>query len=174
MYGGISKENLSRLLELNVTLMQDNLGLGQKIQRATDTLREMVSADRCSVFIHDRNRRSFWTVHVDGLSFMEIPEEKGIVGLTYTSRQPLIDNDVQNNPHFYKEIDEQTGYITKSLVAVPVEGYDNHCLGVIEFINNLERDGGFDEQDLKVIKFAVNHLITFIEYVIQERNIKRG
>ena len=68
-----------------------------------------------------------------------IPAGAGVVGRAVQTRMPVIENDAQGNvSRRFGETDKQTGYVSRSLLAVPMQIKDR-VLGVIEVINR--RDG---------------------------------
>jgi len=67
-----------------------------------------------------------------------IPAGTGIVGRAVQLRSPVIENDGQRSPTRYEAPDKQTGFVSRSLLAVPMQIKDR-VLGVIEVINR--RDG---------------------------------
>lgn len=73
-----------------------------------------------------------------------LPPGSGIVGRAVQTRQPVIENDAQRSPHRF-DMDRQTGFVSRSLLAVPLQVKDR-VLGVVEVINR--RDGlPFTEDD---------------------------
>ncbi len=77
-----------------------------------------------------------------------LPPGSGIVGRAVTMRAPVIVNDVQHSAGWFSQTDEQTGFVTKAVLAVPLEAKER-VIGVIEVIN--KRDGlpfGEDDQNL--------------------------
>jgi signal transduction histidine kinase len=67
-----------------------------------------------------------------------LPSGTGIVGRAIQSRGPIIENEDQNSAARFKGIDQQTGFVSRSLMAVPLQVKDR-VIGVIEVINR--RDG---------------------------------
>ncbi|HSG44675.1 MAG TPA: GAF domain-containing protein [Anaerolineales bacterium] len=67
-----------------------------------------------------------------------LPPGTGIVGLAVQTRQPVIENEAQESGSLFVETDKQTGFTSRSLLAVPMQIKDR-VLGVIEVINR--RDG---------------------------------
>jgi diguanylate cyclase (GGDEF)-like protein len=61
----------------------------------------------------------------------------GIVGQVYQTGTPYLSQDVDTDANFYKEIDEQLGHKTHSVVAVPIY-IGKHVCGVLELINRLD------------------------------------
>ncbi len=74
-----------------------------------------------------------------------LPAGVGIVGRVVQTQSPVIDNDVQHSSAHYVTTDQETGFVTRSVLAVPLLVKDR-VAGVIEVINR--RDGiPFDEDD---------------------------
>jgi signal transduction histidine kinase len=67
-----------------------------------------------------------------------LPAGTGIVGRAVQLRAPVIENDGQHSPNRYGAPDRQTGFTSRSLLAVPMQIKDR-VLGVIEVINR--KDG---------------------------------
>jgi signal transduction histidine kinase/putative methionine-R-sulfoxide reductase with GAF domain len=69
----------------------------------------------------------------------------GIVGRAVSTRGPVMENDVRRSAGWSDKTDSQTGFATRSLMAVPLQIKDN-VMGVVEVINR--RDGlPFVEED---------------------------
>lgn len=62
----------------------------------------------------------------------------GIVGRAVQTRQPVIENEDQASRNKFNGIDQQTGFVSRSLMAIPLQVKD-HVIGVVEVINR--RDG---------------------------------
>lgn len=67
-----------------------------------------------------------------------LPPGTGIVGRAVQTRRTVIENEDQNSQSRFKGIDQQTGFVSRSLMAVPLQVKDR-VIGVIEVINR--RDG---------------------------------
>ena len=77
-----------------------------------------------------------------------VPAGTGIVGRAAQTRAPVIENDGQRSTVRFDAADKQTGYTSRSLLAVPMQIKDR-VLGVIEVINR--KDGlpfVMDDQNL--------------------------
>ena len=73
----------------------------------------------------------------------------GIVGRAVQSRGPVIENDAQRSMKRFSGMDKQTGFVTRSLLAVPMQVKDR-VIGVIEVMNH--RDGmPFVEDDQNLL-----------------------
>jgi len=78
-----------------------------------------------------------------------LPAGTGIVGRAVQLRMPIIENDGQHSSSRFDGADKQTGFTSRSLLAVPMQIKDR-VLGVIEVINR--RDGlPFVEDDQNLL-----------------------
>src|SRR6185436_3462999 len=90
-----------------------------------------------------------------------LPAGTGIVGRAVQLRAPVIENDSQRSPAHFGAPDKQTGFISRSLLAVPMQIKDR-VLGVIEVINR--RDGlPFVEDDQNLLTAFAGQAAVAIE-----------
>ena len=73
------------------------------------------------------------------------PADRGIAGAAFREGALINVQDAQTDPRFYGEIDRQTGFTTRTLLAVPLRGIDNEVIGVLELLN--KRGGTFTATD---------------------------
>jgi len=74
-----------------------------------------------------------------------LPPGSGMVGKAVKNRAPLIVNDVQSSVEWFSKTDQQTGFVTRALMVVPLQVKEN-VIGVIEVLN--KRDGSsFSQED---------------------------
>jgi signal transduction histidine kinase len=67
-----------------------------------------------------------------------VPAGSGIVGRAAQARQPVVENNAQTSPVHFTAPQRQTGFTSKSLLAVPLL-FKDRVIGVIEVINR--KDG---------------------------------
>ena len=90
-----------------------------------------------------------------------LPAGTGIAGRSVQLRAPVIENDGQRSPDRYEAPDKQTGFVSRSLLAVPMQIKDS-VLGVIEVINR--RDGlPFVEDDQNLLTAFAGQAAVAIE-----------
>jgi sigma-B regulation protein RsbU (phosphoserine phosphatase) len=87
----------------------------------------------------------------DRLTGYRLPPGKGIAGWVADNMEPLVVQDVTNDPRFYAEVDETFGFQTRTLACVPLlEG--DRVLGVIEAINKVsDREFSAEDHDLLMV-----------------------
>ncbi len=90
-----------------------------------------------------------------------LPAGTGIVGRAVQLRAPVIENDGQRSTNRYEALDKQTGFTSRSLLAVPMQIKDR-VLGVIEVINR--KDGlPFVEDDQNLLTAFAGQAAVAIE-----------
>jgi len=73
---------------------------------------------------------------------------QGIAGWVAQSGLPIVVPSVDRDPRWYPGVDQQTGFRTRTLLAVPIR-LGNEVLGVLEAINPVE--GSWDEGGIKLL-----------------------
>lgn len=77
----------------------------------------------------------------------------GIVGRAVQTRGPVIQNEEQRNLSHFSAIDQQTGFVSRSLMAVPLQVKDR-VTGVIEVINRRDGLPFLDDDQMLLTAFA--------------------
>ncbi len=124
--------------------------------------KEIIGADRCSIFMYDSDKQEFWTTLADGIERITIDSEHGLVGETLRAKEAIVENNVYTNQHFLSTIDVETGYRTKSVITAPIFDSNKEILGILQLLN---KDGGFDKDDKKFMVFFAHYVSGFLELV---------
>ena len=119
--------------------------------------RDIVKADRCSVWMLDTKEHVLWTKVAQGVAPLKIPAYSGIVGETVSTAKAQIINDVYANANFNKNVDLKTGYKTETMVVIPIHDIDNNVVGAMQVINK-EDHQDFTEEDLRHLKLASTYV----------------
>jgi diguanylate cyclase (GGDEF)-like protein len=70
----------------------------------------------------------------EALAHVRIKQGEGIVGTVALTGQPLLVKDVRKDPRFSERVDQMTGFVTRSVICLPLKIQDA-VLGVVEVIN---------------------------------------
>src|SRR5205814_9311238 len=65
---------------------------------------------------------------------VRFPSSSGVAGWVLVTRQPLVIEELEQDPRFAREVAESTGYVPKGLMAVPLL-HDERALGVLEVLD---------------------------------------
>ncbi|HJX11907.1 MAG TPA: HD domain-containing phosphohydrolase [Dehalococcoidales bacterium] len=95
------------------------------------------------------------------LKHIKLGLDTGVVGWVARNGQPVMVNDASEDRRFDKEVDEATGFVTKSIIAAPMKRRQK-VIGVVEMINRV--DGSpFTDRDLGLItEFASMEALTLL------------
>jgi GAF domain-containing protein len=83
-----------------------------------------------------------------GVVGLAIDASAGVAGYAFSTGQPLALSDVSRDARFGRETAEQTGYVPRSLLAVPLFD-DEGNLGVLEVLDK-RGEAGFDLRDVEL------------------------
>ncbi len=114
----------------------------------------IVNADRASFWKWDKDKHEMWTTAAVGEDRITIPENTGLVGKALSMKKAIVTNDPYNCPDFNSEVDKKTGYVTRSIMVMPISNCKGEFIGVFQAINKLD-DNGFDlEEDQRRLSLA--------------------
>jgi sigma-B regulation protein RsbU (phosphoserine phosphatase) len=106
---------------------------------------QALACERATVFLYDPRRNVLWSRVATGASGLCVPADRGIAAAAASSRQVINVNDAYADPRFNPEVDRQTGFRTRNLLAVPLENLSGELMGVLQALNR--HQGAFDAAD---------------------------
>ena len=115
-----------------------------------DALRDLLSADRATVFRYDDESNQLVTTVAHGLRNdlireFRFPVSTGFVSECFRTRRTINVPDCYADERFSPEMDRRTGYRTQSLLCVPLVATDGAAVGVAQVLNR--RGGPFTAAD---------------------------
>jgi HD-GYP domain-containing protein (c-di-GMP phosphodiesterase class II) len=124
------------------------------LEQIIEMTQKALHASAASIMLVQNNEHELFFEAASGpvekvLKHVKVNSRHSIAGQVLSTGKPLIVNDVKRNDNFLKNIDEFTGFITKSLICVPLVTYQK-IIGVLEVINKLD-GSSFEESDLHVV-----------------------
>ena len=137
-----------------------------------DLGRELVVADRCTLWLLDPEKSELWTKVAHGIPPIRIPVETGIVGHAISQNAPIIINDAYNDDRFNPEVDKKTGYHTRNIIALPIYNNEGEIMGAYQAINKMTRAGTFSQTDLEHIQLAASYSGKALESAILYQEIE--
>jgi adenylate cyclase len=137
------------------------LGISQKMS-GIDTLDEVLTslvelttaelkAERGSLFLNDPETNELYSRVAQGNSHREIRllNNSGVAGHVFTAGEGVIIDDAYADPRFNRTIDEQTGFVTKSILCVPISTAKGEIIGVAQALN--KTGGRFNKSDMSLL-----------------------
>lgn len=135
---------------------------------ALTLLGDLVTADAGAVLVRSRsgNALSFTAAFGPRASRVidtSIPVDQGIAGFVHGFGLPLVVDDVRQEPRFLRAVDKQSGYRTRSVLAVPVTSSNGASLGCMELLN---APAGFADEDIELAKIVAGSLGSWLEQAL--------
>ena len=116
--------------------------------------RTLVEADRASFWRWDKRAGKLLTATATGTTQIIIDDTSGLVGRALAENRTIVTNDPYNHPDFNSDVDKKTGYVTKSVLVMPVANCRGEIFGAFQFINKLNGNGFDEAQDTKRLSIA--------------------
>lgn len=148
------KKNLSGERDPLIALLK----IGQAVSAETDInvllkviaeeTKAAIQADRCSVFLYDREHDELWSkvaLGMDDSQEIRFPASKGLAGHVVKTGETINIKDAYSDNRFNKEIDIQTGYKTSTILCMPIKNLKHDIIGAFQVLN--KQNGVFSEED---------------------------
>ena len=151
--------------------------LDTMLTEVVDAARNVLDADRGTVFLYDENSDELVVRVATKLGTIRIPADKGIVGESALSRKLINVPDCYADERFNRAIDKETGYRSRCMLTIPLIGFEDTLVGVLQILN--KNGGVFDEQDefvataLAAQAAVVLHRAKLIESMIASEKLDR-
>lgn len=136
------QEHLLKVAKKLFTLVDDVCVLLSEIMSEA---RNLTNAERCSLFLWDKERDELVAKVFDGeipndgdkeAPEVRIPITQGIVGCVATTGKMLNIKDAYSHPLFYKGLDEKTGFRTRNILCFPIKD-EEEVIGVAQLCNKI-------------------------------------
>jgi HD-GYP domain-containing protein (c-di-GMP phosphodiesterase class II) len=139
----------------------------------------VAEADRSSIFLLDRERGELWTRLAQGVAATQeirTPLGVGIAGHVAATGEAINIPRAYDDPRFNRSVDQATGYLTESLLTVPMRlasGKEaGQVVGVLQVLNR--RDGKpFNAEDQELLEGLGAQAGAVIENTILQGDIQR-
>lgn len=170
--GGMQISALSAMAQ-DIVLSRN---LSQTIDRVMYHIGQVFAPRTWSLLLRDSKKGTLKFIHATGPGASSIRGQilergQGVAGWVAEQGRPLLIADAPSNEQFYRGIDELSGFVTKSIIAVPLRAR-NQVYGVIELINKLD-ESIFTNDDLVVLQTIADFAAIAIERAYYVRAVKR-
>ncbi len=148
--GSLPPDAVGKLLAVSRRLAETG-DLAEVLFTVIDALRDLLDAERATVFEFDGASNELFTQVAHGLggkdspSVIRIPANRGIAGAAASGRCIVNIPDAYADSRFNRNIDLATGYKTKTILAIPLLDHEGGLVGVAQVLNH--RTGIFGPAD---------------------------
>lgn len=150
------------------------ISTGELLRRVVDVLKESLAADRGTIYVFDEKNDELRSVaaHLPEIPTIRVPIGQGVAGYVARTRQLVNVDSAKSDQRFWRKVDETTGYVTRCMIAGPVEDRDGTLLGVVQLLN--KRVGTFTKEDEHTLKLLADQLAQLLEQSTITTALKRS
>ena len=152
-------EDITRAIFSHATRIEREQDPEEIIRLNADFARDLVGADRCSLWLIDTATQELWTRVAHGIDQIRIPVGKGIVGACVEDDRVLVINDINDDPRLHKQVDQKSGYQTRRLLCVPLR-VEGRVIGALQLLN---KPTPFTEGDAGLVGLLAHFAANAIE-----------
>ena len=155
---------VAKLLHVSRRLAESG-DLDSILQQVIDALRDLLGAERATVFEYDAVADELFTTVAHGIArphdpldaldgkpaqppTIRIPSSRGIAGAAATQRQIVNIPDAYADPRFNRAVDLQTGFRTRNILAIPLVDHEQNLVGVAQVLNKTTGEFGRTDEEI--------------------------
>jgi diguanylate cyclase (GGDEF)-like protein len=169
------KNKVQGIGEILKAINSPDIDIDEVLSLIMKNVSHLLDAKAWSLLLLDRERQELVFKEVIGekkaeLEGKRMPIDKGVVGWTVKNKKPAIVTDPYKDKRFFQNIDKQTGFITNTILAVPLLS-KGKILGIIEAINKKDK-ALFNEEDLNLVSNYAEQAAIALENANLVQNLK--
>jgi len=153
------------------------LDLDRLLHLIVGKVTELMDADRSTLYVMDDSRTMLWTrvLQADEIKEIRLKLGEGIAGWVARTGEAVNIEDAYQDARFQKEVDQRSGYHTRSILCTPMKDNQGQIIGVVQVLN--KRGGVFTAEDEELLEALVSQTAIAIEnsqlYLSVVRNNQR-
>lgn len=136
---------LEKVLQISRDMVATN-DLDELLGVIIDRSMELLNAERATLFLYDADSDELFSKIAAQSGEIRFSAGAGIAGAVVRSKHVLNIPDAYADERFNRDVDRQTGYRTRNILAVPLLDHSGDLVGVLEVLN--KRIGSFDDHDI--------------------------
>jgi putative nucleotidyltransferase with HDIG domain len=164
--------NDEKILQEKISLLEDKLNIRERLIHALELVNttldlntvlemlmtianQLIDTEASSILLMDEEKGQLYFTAATGTKKDEIKKiylakGEGIAGWVAEHGQPLHIADVSKDKRFSKKSDRTTGFITRSILAVPLK-IEDKLIGVVEVVNK-KKGEKFTSEDIELLQ----------------------
>ncbi len=141
-----------------------------------ETATSKLNAERGSLFLIDHNTNELYSRVAMGNFMREIRilNTSGVAGYVFTKGEGVIIPDAYADPRFNRNIDEQTGFVTRNILCVPIKTARGETMAVAQVLN--KKKGRFNQHDLRLLQAMMEQgamALQSLQFIEQMETIRK-
>ena len=158
-----AEKQLAILLEFGKVINKIK-SLDDVLESMASFARDILQADRCSIFIYNKEKEELWSKVAHKVHPIHFSAKKGVAGYAALSKETQIVVDAYNDYRFNPDVDKMTGYLTQTILSVPLLDNQENTIGVFQALN--KKESIFTNIDAEILLLISNYAASAIENAI--------
>lgn len=150
----LDKNKLNALIDVSSKINSNYTNIDALLIYILESAMRLVECESSSLLLGNKeNNNLHFAVALGptGSEVKNIPVNmNSIAGWVITNNKHVLINNVQDDQRFFSKVQSKTGYVSRTMIAIPMR-VNNNCIGVIELINKSE-GREFDDNDLHLLE----------------------
>ena len=149
---GVNTQHTKAIWQITERL-RDSDDLAAALEGCLEIITKAMNCEAGSVWLMSNKTERLSVVSYVGsvdISGISVEKNQGIVGAVTQSGESVIVVDASNDERFTKVVDEETGFVTKSMICVPLKN-EYETIGCIELINKCSGES-YTLEDLSLLE----------------------
>ncbi|MFV9646598.1 MAG: sigma 54-interacting transcriptional regulator, partial [Desulfobacterales bacterium] len=164
----LTKEDLTLFYEVSTSIhaIRD---LDEMLRSILRKIKAVFHIEGASLALHDADRKEFYFIRTveeerngyhGGMKSMQFPDHLGVAGWVLRENRPVIIQDASKDDRFFKGLDLQENFVTKSMICLPLRTRKG-LIGVLYALNKLE--GEFTARETRLLEILSGTIAIAIE-----------
>ena len=155
-------------------LLHREIAIDELLRRLVDGIAESMGADRGTIYLVDYAKGEVYSraAHLPEIDEIRLRLGQGVAGYVAQTGEVVNVPTSRRDQRFYQGVDDQTGYRTESMLAVPLRDRRGRILGVVQLLN--KRGGAFERQDEQALGELAAQAAVAIEATTLYEELSRG
>ena len=171
-HGGQTQDPLIALVKIGQAVAAEK-DINLLIKTIAEETKTALNADRCTVYLYDRETDELYSKVATGLDIKELrfPADKGLAGHVLKTGETINIKDAYSDKRFNSAVDKETGYRTKNMLCMPIKNFNQETIGVFQVLNKFDEYFTPEDEDL-LVAIASNAGISLENAQLFERQRK--
>lgn len=145
------------------TYVARTLDLETLFVKIVNKITKILNAERSSLFLLDNETDELWSKVAQKSEIKEIrmPRSDGLSGYVATTGNIINIEDAYDDKRFLPNVDEETGFRTKTVLCTPIINRTGDIIGVAQAMN--KKEGAFNKDDEELLTALSSHVSVALE-----------
>ncbi|MFZ2955798.1 MAG: HD domain-containing phosphohydrolase [Candidatus Ozemobacteraceae bacterium] len=168
---------LTTLLEVGKAI-SSTLDLNELLTKIMHMATQVMRCETSTVYLVDKRTNELYFHLISGdekvgakLKEIRLPMGTGLSGWCAKENKPVIVPDASKDSRLYKPADKKSGFITRSMICVPMRLKDE-VVGVLQVLNRMG-DIPFNDHDIEILGAVANQAVSALDNARLYENIQK-